>query len=140
MDALETVSDVNDSQIRGMQEALETLDSTRSDSSGRFQQHVKSVEAVVVYTYTLTAHLALRRPSKEASDLWAKYIHLCDSALATLTKARERFPDCGTGELYDLTIDHRLAASERYTANLQDAECQKLKIPDFLFPPLNSTV
>ena len=58
----------------------------------------------------------------------------CDLALNALRSLKEKFPYCGTPELYDLALDYKLVADERYQENLRDSECLSLKIPENLFP------
>ncbi len=52
---------------------------------------------------------------------------------------KDIYPHCGTPELYDLALDYKIAAQERLTENMQDAEWLKNNpaAPNGLFQPMN---
>ena len=129
------VTSVNHCEILDLAVAGDTLDPQKPDSCDEFRGHVRGVQAVIVFNYKMTAHRALREsdPAK-AADLWRQMAELCDSALSKLLKLKDKYPYCGTPELYDLTLDYKEAAFSHYRENLEDAECLKNPVPDGLFP------
>ncbi len=52
---------------------------------------------------------------------------------AFLLKVPLAYPQCGTPELYDLTLDYIIAAQGRRSQNMEDAECLKMPVPNGLF-------
>ena len=70
----------------------------------------------------------------ESGELWKQMYELCDKALIVLKAQKERFPHCGTPDLYDLALDFKLASDRRYRENLEDSECPQTTIPKGLFP------
>jgi len=66
--------------------------------------------------------------------MWKGMNELCDQALSALKHLKDVYPNCGTPELYDLTLDYKSAAYKRYTENLQDSECRNTPLPTGLFP------
>lgn len=131
---LEDLNAVNRGQISELAKAGRTLDPGRNDSSVQFTKLVKNVEAVIRHTYQLTAHAAIREadPAK-AAVLWNEMEELCKAALNDLKGLKEIYPQCGTPELYNLTLDYLLAAQERHSRNVEDAECLKTPVPNGLF-------
>lgn len=136
---LDTINQVNRCQMSEMGKVAKQLDPSHVDSCAIFGKTVRNVQAAIVHTYQLTAFAAVRRASpQEAADLWKNMVELCEAALQTLLTLKDLFPNCGTYELYDLTLDYRKEAEERYNQNLQDTKCQNLPIPAGLFPTKNS--
>lgn len=131
---LEDLNAVNRCQISEMAKAGRTLDPQWNDSCVQFTKLVRNVEAVIRHTYQLTAHAAIREadPAK-ASVLWREMEELCQAALTELKELKEVYPQCGTPELYDLTLDYVIAAQERRSQNMEDAECLKTPVPNGLF-------
>ncbi len=121
-----------------MARAGRELDSSLSDSCRIFGEHVRSVQAVVIHTYQLTAAALLRKEDAgEAAQLWKEIRDLCRSALKELKELKDVYPECGTPELYNLTLDYMLEADKRYYQNLEDSECAKTPLPQGLFPETN---
>jgi hypothetical protein len=99
-----------------------------------FRVQVRNVEAAIVHTYALVAHTAIKEVSPEAAAvLWKNMVEQCDQALRVLWKFKDLYPECGTPELYDLTLDYKREAEDRYRQNSEDAQCQ-VAIPVGLFP------
>ena len=46
-------------------------------------------------------------------ESWELFIGFADQILEILQSLKERFPECGTAELYDTPLDYRNAANER---------------------------
>jgi hypothetical protein len=117
-----------------METAGRELDPSETESCKMFGVQVRNVEAAIVHTYALIAHSAIREASPEvAAGLWKNMVEQCDQALRVLRKFKDLFPECGTPELYNLTLDYRQEAEDRYRQNSEDAQCQTA-IPAGLFP------
>ena len=112
-----------------------------SDAPGAcaaFSEEVRQVEALVRHTYALAAHLARKTGSlEEVATFWKEMSKLCDVALGVLRGLRDRYPYCGTPELYDLTLDYKHAADERFNRVKEELAWATTEIPKGLFPVLN---
>jgi hypothetical protein len=134
---LEIIGTVNRCQIGAMEKAGRELDPSDDDSCAEFGNHVSSVKAAIIHTYALVACAAIREKSpEEAAALWRTMVEFCDDSLRVLRKLKDLYPHCGTPELYDLTLDYRQQAQERYLSNSEDSQCQ-IPIPAGLFPKLS---
>jgi len=120
-----------------MEAAGRDLDPSHTESCAAFGVHVRNVRAAIVHTYALVAHASVKEASPEvAAALWNAMIEQCNDALRVLRKLKDLYPDCGTPQLYDLTLDYRREAEERYRQNLEDSQCQT-PTPAGLFPNQN---
>src|SRR5258706_292499 len=121
-----------------MAKAGQTLDPSVYGSCAKFAIHVRNVQAVIIHTYQMISLMAIREqdPSK-AANMWKGMESLCDMALQKLKQLKDIYPNCGTLELYDLTLDYKNACYKRYTENLQDSECLKTPLPAGLFPKMS---
>jgi len=107
-------------------------------ASEAFARQVRLEEAMVVQTYALTAALARKTEDlSEVADIWAQMGELCDSVLRRLASWKDKYPNCGTSELYDLVLDYKLAADERCQGTLQEVACQRTDFPKGLLPELS---
>jgi hypothetical protein len=117
-----------------MEMAGKQLDPSRTESCEMFGARVRNVEAAIVHTYALIAHTAIKEASPDAAaTLWKSMVEQCDQALRVLRKFKDLYPNCGTPALYNLTLDYRREAEDRYRQNSEDAQCQ-MPIPAGLFP------
>lgn len=129
---------VNDCQVAELASAGEKLDPGLSDSCRIFGEHVRSLQAAVIHTYQLTAAEALRKEDAgEAAQAWKEMREFCQSALKALKELKNVYPECGTPQLYDLTLDYMREADKRYYHNLEDSECARTPPPQGLFPETN---
>jgi hypothetical protein len=134
-ESLEILNSVNRCQIAEVQKAGQELDPQHFDSCNIFANQVRNLQAAIIHTYQITAAAALRESDPEpAAKLWKEMSRFCDEALNVLKVLKDTYPDCGTPQLYDLTLDYRGEAEKRYYQNLQDAECARMPIPQALFP------
>jgi len=135
---LEYLNLVNRCQIAEMEKAAEEIDQKNPGWCEPFSKEVRNVQAAVIHTYHLTAFASLREsdPAK-AAMLWKEMVTFCEEALTSLKTLKDRFPLCGTSELYDLALDYRREAEERYYQNLQDSECARTPAPKGLFPKMS---
>jgi hypothetical protein len=132
---LELLNSVNRSQIAELAKAGKDLDPKDQRSFEPFGNHVRDVQAAIIHTYQITAFASVREPDPEsAAKMWKEMSTLCELALTTLATLRDKYPGCGTSELYDLTLDYKSEADKRYQQNLQDSEWAKTPVPDRLFP------
>ncbi len=133
-DCLKIINTVNRCEVHAMETAGKELDPSREDSCEKFRLHVREVQSALVHTYAVIAHLSIQQSSPEsAANLWKEMIGFCEEALKVLWKLKNLYSGCGTPELYDLALDYRQQAEERYRANLEDSQCQT-PIPKGLFP------
>jgi hypothetical protein len=96
---------------------------TPYEKSKKVSASITAVEAMIVHMYQLTSRFALlEREPTGAANFWKDYVSLCDAALTRLNSWKAAYPECGTGELYDLVLDYRSEADSRYYENTQDAE------------------
>ena len=131
----EVLNSVNRCQIAEMEKAGQRLDPAEPASCAQFSEQVRNVQAVILHTWQLTAFASMRESNPEAAArLWKHMSELCDRALAVLKEVKDMYPDCGTPELYDLTLDYKNAADKRFYQNLEDAECAQTPPPKGLFP------
>jgi len=116
-----------------MQKAGQDLVPDEFGASDAFAEHVRNVQGAVLHTYQITAFAAVReRDPKRAAERWKEMVKFCDAALEAARILKDRFPRCGTPELYDLALDYRSQAEKRFYQNLQDSECPSP--PEGLFP------
>jgi hypothetical protein len=135
---LEVVNDLNRCTVAELERLGDALDPQDTDSCSQFGNRVFAVQAALVQTYRIIAHVATREAAPDqAAELWRQMEEFCDQTLNALRKLKAKFPYCGTPQLYDLALEYRLAASKRYQQNLQDAECLQDPIPAGLFPKTN---
>lgn len=133
-DTLEIVRSVNRCQVKELETAGEKLDPGLEDSCEKFSRYVRKLEGALVHTYQISAAISLSQAHPEsACTIWKGMMNFCDEAVNALRKVKDLYPHCGTPELYDLALDYRRAAEERYLDNKQDSECQT-PIPAGLFP------
>ncbi len=135
---LKVVDALNRCNVSEMELVGSTLDPSLEDSCEKFGRKVSIVQAALVHTYGIVAFAAVREKNPEqAVILWETMSAFCDVALIALKSLKEKFPHCGTPEVYDLALDYKLASEERYTQNLRDSECLNKAIPVGLFPNKN---
>src|ERR1043166_968605 len=116
-----------------MKTAGRELDPADEESCALFRNHVRGVQSALVYTYAVIAHLSVQQKSpQEAANLWKEMIGFCEESIKVLWKLKDLYSGCGTPELYDLALDYRQKADERYHDNLEDARCQT-PVPKGLF-------
>jgi hypothetical protein len=134
----DVLNSVNRCQIAEMEKMGRELDPKQPGSCDRFAERVRHVEAAIIHTWQLTAFASLRESNPAAAaKLWKAMSNLCDSALTVLKEVKDTYPLCGTPQLYDLSLDYKIAADKRYYQSLEDAECAQTPPPKELFPPTN---
>jgi hypothetical protein len=136
--SLETLGSINRCQIHEMEMAGQHLDPAVEGSCKEFGHKVRNVQAAIIHTYQVVAHLAIQQADAAgAAVLWREMNELCDAALVALRDLKGKYPYCGTPELYDLALDYKITADKNYRQNLEDAECATLTPPNGLFPKMS---
>jgi hypothetical protein len=135
-DVLDTLTAVNQCQVKEMESSGKTLDPLKEGSCEVFSRHVANVESAIRHTYQVTAYLAVRESDPSiAAKMWMKMSAFCDDAIRVLRSLKDVYSHCGTSAVYDLALDYKLAADKRYVQNTEDAECPTA--PTRLFPKPN---
>lgn len=130
---MELLSSVSRCQVAEMEKAQ-----PETTSCKQFFKHVQNVQASIINTYQVVAYTALREADPaQAAARWKQMSLICENALKVLRLLKDSFPDCGTPELYDLTLDYKSEADKRYYQNLQDSECSQIQLPESLFPKMS---
>jgi hypothetical protein len=118
----DVLSQVNKCQIAALEKAAISL--SPSDCA-QFFKCVRNVQSAIIHTYQYTAFIAIREPEPDKAALhWKAMVDICDNALNVLKDLRGSYQNCGTSDLYDLALDYRAQAHDRYLENLQDSECK----------------
>lgn len=131
----QTIASSNYCQIAEMEKLCASLDPNTEASCIIFTREVRGIESAIVHTYQITAFAAIREKAPDgAASMWAEYKTFCGKAIEALKNAKEKFPHCGTGNIYNLALDYWNAASERQQQNENDAKCLTIQIPPQLFP------
>jgi hypothetical protein len=118
----EFIKQSNLCEINKMEQIENSADSPY-EKSQKIIASIRSVQAMIVHMYQLTSQLALKEANPaDAARWWKEYLNLCDSALEKLCAWKTAYPECGSGEVYDLVLDYRAEADSRYYDNTQDAE------------------
>jgi hypothetical protein len=109
-----------------------------SDSPGArmaFSREVRLLESFLVHTYSLAVLVAKRADSlAEVANVWKQMEGFCTTAIHNLQKLKDKYPFCGTPELFDVILDYKLACAKRYGGVLEEIECQKQNPPQGLLP------
>jgi len=103
-----------------------------------FTRQVNMGEGIVLQTYKVSATLARKTDDLgEVAEIWSKMSQFCHCALQVLAGLKDKYPHCGTNELYDLVLDYKLAADKRYKGVSEELACQKTEFPKGLLPELS---
>src|SRR5436309_2867836 len=80
-----------------------------------FSRHVGLVDAMLRHTYRIAASLARRASgAADAAEIWKEMGGFCNEVIGVLAELKNRYPQCGTPELYDRALDYKLACDRRY--------------------------
>jgi hypothetical protein len=102
-----------------------------------FTRQVRIVEGIVVQTYGVAAALARKADElSEVAEIWSRMSFFCRSAMVVLASLKNKYPYCGTPELYDMVLDYKLACEKRYRGAMEEAACQKTEFPKGLLPEM----
>ena len=135
---LDLIETVNRCQVAEMERIGKELNPQEYGAGEQFARQVERVQAAIVHTYQVVAFAAFRQSDpKAAAMLWQHMSSFCDLALGVLKTLKDRYAHCGTPELYDLTLDYKIAADKRFHQNLEDSEWNKCPPPTGLFPKMS---
>lgn len=111
-------------------------DGSSEEACTEFSRQVSIGEGALHAAYRITVK-AVRHDEDpgNVAGCWSLFLNFCDGLACLLNKLKGRFPHCGTVELYDQTLDYRLAATKRKEHALEEKECLAKGIPEGLFPP-----
>ena len=102
-----------------------------------FSRQVRMVESVVSGTYVLAVELTRKTESlSEIAAVWKGLEGVCNKALQAVGGLKEKYPACGTPELYDRLLDYKLACTRRHDEANEEILCQTMTTPKGLFPSL----
>ena len=114
------------------------FDPTSEEARTVFSRQVLLVEAMLRQTYGHAARLARKADNfDDAAEVWRRMASLCDLAIQLLLGLKDKYPRCGTGELYDLALDYRNACETRLKRTLEDKACLATEFPKGLLPELS---
>jgi len=100
-----------------------------------FTKQVKLVEGAVTSAYADAAQITRKTECpEEISKIWSAMNDYCDKALQVISGLKDKYPFCGTPELYSLLLDYKLACDKRCRNILEEIECLKTPPPKGLFP------
>jgi hypothetical protein len=100
-----------------------------------FSKEVRLLESVLTCSYTLAVSVVRRTEDlREVAETWKEMESLCTNSLEVLKKWKERYPYCGTPELFDLALDYKLACAKRYSNAIEEIACLTQNFPKGLFP------
>ena len=99
-----------------------------------FTRQVHSLESFVKETYRIAILVARKSDdTEEVLQIFATFSSFCGDAMGVLTGLKKKYPYCGTPELYDLTLDYKIACDQRRNNLLAELECPNQLTE--LFPP-----
>ena len=135
----EEVIDAGRPRLTELQRAAQSLsEGGAPEPSAAFSRQLVSVETSLRQTYGLVAQMARKAESlDEVADIWQRMGSYCEAALQILTELRKKNSGSGTGPLYDLVLDYKLACDERKNRALEEKECLKMDFPKGIFPDLS---
>jgi len=136
--SFDEVLELGQPQIMEMQRVGEAYVSAEVPGAcAAFSRQVRIVEGVVTQTYAIAASLARKTETlNEIAEIWLRTSEFCQSALDSLARLKDKYPYCGTAELYDLALDYKLACDKRHKGVLEELACQKADFPKGLLPEL----
>lgn len=103
-----------------------------------FSKQVRLLEGFITSLYTITSSFAKKSNDLgEIAAMWKEMAAFCAQAIIALSHLKDKYPNCGTSELYDLALDYKIACDKRYEGVLEEIECQKMSLPKNLFPALS---
>ena len=102
-----------------------------------FTRQVRIVLGIVVQTYGVAAALTRKADElSEVAEIWSQMGFFCRSAMVILSSLKNKYPYCGTPELYDMVLDYKLACDKRYRGAMEELACQKTEFPKGLLPEM----
>ena len=110
-------------------------DPAAMDAREAFSKQVRAVEGLITNTYRVAVAFARKaNDPHEESETWRCMGGLCNMAIQILSTLKEKYPYCGTPQLYDLVLDYKIACDKRRNETEEEIACQTLPTPTGLFP------
>lgn len=129
---------INRPEISKLREIGDSFESVDQDGACEaFGQQVQLLEGAVIQCYKIAAVVARKKGGdlSEVAEVWEQMSQFCQLALEELRSLKNKYPHCGTAQLYDRVLDYKLAADKRLQAVQEEIECEKRSaIPNGLFP------
>jgi hypothetical protein len=133
--SLETLVSLNQGPFAEMVRTAAQLDPANQHSSWKFTKCVMGCETALKQMYRASALLAKEAENDvDEAQIWKQMVVYADGVIKTLAELKGTYPECGTPELYNLALDYRSAAQERFEASLSAKECQTNQALSRLFP------
>jgi hypothetical protein len=132
------VLEVGQPQIREMQRIGDAYaDSNVPGACEAFTRQVTIVQGIVIQAYGMAAALAKKADElSEVAEIWSRMSDFCRAALVSLSSLKNKYPYCGTPQLYDMVLDYKLACEKRFRGAMEEMECQKTEFPKGLLPEM----
>jgi hypothetical protein len=130
---------INRPQVDYMQKIGEAITDPNSlDACEIFTKQVRIVEGLLIQTYGIAAEFSKRAADlQEIADIWSSMAMFCNVVLQTLSLLKDKFPYCGTPQLYDMALDYKLECDKRFRGVLEEVSCQRVEIPKGILPELS---
>ena len=132
----EDILDIGRPQLAQLQQVGDSFPT--ADAPGAceaFAKQVRVLEGVLTQTYAVGVSIARRADDLgEVAQIWEQMGLFCTAAIQCLAQLKEKYPICGTPQLFDLSLDYKLACEKRFRSAQEEIECQKQAIPTGLFP------
>ena len=127
---------IHQPQIEEMQRVGDSFADPRTQAAClAFTGQVRLVEGAIRQTYREAVAMARRAAdATELAEIWQRMGGFCRVALQALAALKDRYPHGGAAELYDLTLDYKIACDERHAEVMEEIACQSRKFPAGLFP------
>ena len=127
---------LNQPQIEEMRRVGESFaDPTEPGACEAFTHQVKVVEGLLRQTYRVAVALTKKAADlREVAEIWSAMSSFCSTTLLALASLKDKYPNSGTPQLYDLALDYKLACDKRHREVLEEISCQSTTFPQGLFP------
>jgi hypothetical protein len=122
LDEMAQAADIAQSKIDGQ------------DDGDAFEDKVKLVEGFMRQVWRIAVQTSRNTDELESiASIWQSFISFCDDVVRISEAYKDAFLHGETSELYDLALDYRIAAQERYNDVLEEIRCLKIETPAGLF-------
>ena len=133
--SLSDLTEISQASFAELEALGKELDPRAEESSRVFGKSIAAVEAILKVAYKMAVIAAKRAETLEQeAQAWQIMGEIADSVIRILESLKDKFPRCGTRELYDLALDYKLAADKRFALTNEAIECQTIPMPEGLFP------
>jgi hypothetical protein len=127
---------INRPQIDEMRRVGESFPNDQAPGACEaFSCQVRVVEGLLIQSYRIAVALAKKTEDlPEVAEIWRQMSSLCNLTLEALASLKDKYPYCGTPQLYDLALDYKLACDKRQRGIMEELTCQSADFPKGLFP------